>query len=52
MYRAGKMRLLGVPDDTDPEQEITPLEAGALAIGALPAYAPAEAFDEPIVVIA
>ena len=49
VYRPGKMRLLGVPDDTDTEQEITPLEAGAFAIHALPAAAPI-AHRAPIVV--
>lgn len=47
VFRAGKMRLLGVPDDTDPNQEITPLEAAAVALYALPSAensAPARAF--------
>ncbi len=49
VYRPGKMRLLGVPDDTDPAQEITPLEAAAAAIHALPTTAPAQHFGSIVV---
>lgn len=49
VYRPGKMRLLGVPDDTDPAQEITPLEAAAAAIHALPTTAPAAPFAAIVV---
>lgn len=49
VYRPGKMRLLGVPDDTDTTQEITPLEAAAAAVKALPATA-RKASKAPIVV--
>jgi hypothetical protein len=49
VFRAGKLRLLGVPDDSNPDQEITALEAGIIAVGALPDRAPAASFG-PIVV--
>ncbi|WP_336625579.1 MULTISPECIES: hypothetical protein [unclassified Microbacterium] len=49
VYRPGKMRLLGVPDDSDPTQEITPLEAAAAAVHALPTAAPAAPFSAIVV---
>lgn len=36
VFRPGKMRLLGVPDDSDPDQDVSPLEAVAYAMHALP----------------